>query len=312
MGILGDLAWMCINCAVMLSIAPLIEGYVRKLAARIQGRVGPPLTQPYRDLAKLFARRFTTAPRASSNALYELGPVAVLSATLCACGLIPTVVSRPWELSNFIVVFYLLALSRFLLSAASLNVSNPFAAVSMSREYLLALGAEPSAMLATGVMALCIGSPSLGAMSTLSYAELPRILPPYVTALAAFVMAMALDLALPPFDVAEAEQEICEGVMLEYGGAKLALLKLSLFLKRVASMSLFISVFIPFGISANLSWWTLASALLYVAKLFIIATIVTLVYASSARVRPWSLSRYLLVLTSLSLLSSLIYVLEVR
>ncbi len=306
-----DLAWMALNASLMLVLAPLVDGFVRKLAARLQGRIGPPIIQPYRDLRKLLARTITTRPIAGSELLYKLAPVALLSVTLCACSLIPTVAAKPVALSNFILVFYLLALSRFISSLMALNVPNPFAAIASSREHLLALGVEPAAMLSVAMMALATSSPSLGGIATVLPTVIERHAATYILALAAFSMVMVADLALPPFDIAEAEQEIYEGIASEYGGPYLALIKLCASCKRVALMSLLIAAFVPFGMSTGVSPWIAASIALYLAKLFLVATAVTLLYTASARLRIVDVPRYLLIAISISMLSGIMYLLRV-
>jgi len=306
-----DVGWMVVNACIMLAVAPLVEGFIRKLAARIQGRIGPPLVQPYRDLKKLFARRALTAPTTASDVLYRLGPVAVFATVLCACSLVPTVVSRPLALSSFILVFYLLALTRFVSSITALNVPNPFSAISASREHMLSLGVEPAALFAAAIAMLITGSTSIGSEIELLPPALVVHGAAYILALVAFALAMIADLALPPFDVAEAEQEIYEGPLAEYGGPYLALLKLSIACKRVAMMSLFIAIFIPFGIATSISWWIGPSIAIYLAKLFVIATVATLICVASARLRVWDASRYLLLSVAISILAGIIYILRV-
>ena len=52
---------------LVLALAPLLTGLVRKVKARLTAKRGPALSQPYRDLLRLLRKEVVLAPNASCN-----------------------------------------------------------------------------------------------------------------------------------------------------------------------------------------------------------------------------------------------------
>ncbi|MCV5579994.1 NADH-quinone oxidoreductase subunit H, partial [Escherichia coli] len=86
-----------------------------------------------------------------------------------------------------------------------------------------------------------------------SYVATQPLAAPVATLLAGAACAFAVfvEVGKLPFDCAEAEQELQEGPLTEYSGAGLALLKLSIGLKQLVVVQLFLVIFLPFGKAAN-------------------------------------------------------------
>ena len=53
MMLLSSMATLILHAALMLAAAPLVTGLVRRIKARLLGRAGPPIIQPWRDLIRL-------------------------------------------------------------------------------------------------------------------------------------------------------------------------------------------------------------------------------------------------------------------
>src|SRR6185295_11480336 len=83
-----DLAVQFCQMTVVLALAPLLTGYVRNIKARLVGRRGPPLLQPYRDLLRLARKEAVIAHSASW--LFRSAPYLVFAATWVAAALVPT------------------------------------------------------------------------------------------------------------------------------------------------------------------------------------------------------------------------------
>ena len=298
------------NAVLVVLLAPLFEGIVRKAVARLQGRYGPPVLQPYRDLAKLFRRTLLTKPITTSDALYSFAPVIVFATIVVVAALVPTFVARPLTLADILVIFYLMALIRFVYSIASFNVANPFAVVGSAREHLLTLGVEPAALLAAIVAVLSVSSPSVSGVSI----SIPNVLLEYhwwfIPALLGFIAALLADLALPPFDVAEAEQEISEGLLAEYGGPLLGLYKLAINCKRLVLLNLLFALFLPFGMAVNYTAVELAIGLaVYIFKVIAAAIILSLMVAMAARLKMHDVVKYLLYSLAFSVVAGIMYIL---
>ncbi len=290
-----NVAGMIINVVIVVLLAPLIEGVVRKIVARIQGRRGSPVTQPYRDLVKLFSRTYQTRPEATWDKLYDAAPVLALACILASAVLVPTIVARPLTLSDLILVFYLAGMARFLLSIASFNVGSPFAVVGAARENILTFCVEPVALTSAALMCIMASSSSISGVSLAATAILLRWKWAYLPALLAFATAILADMALPPFDVAEAEQEISEALLSEYGGPLLALLKLAVSCKRLVLLNLLFSLFIPYGMTDSLvKLGVLVSIPVYLLKVFAAVIILSLLVACASRLKIHSVANYLL------------------
>src|ERR1041384_169976 len=88
MALVLDLAVQCAQMTLVLALAPLLTGFVRKVKARLLRRQGPPLLQPYRDLVRLTRKEVVLAE--SSSWLFRVIPYLVFAATWVAASLVPT------------------------------------------------------------------------------------------------------------------------------------------------------------------------------------------------------------------------------
>ena len=310
MGVIEDVITAVINAILVILLAPLFEGIIRKIVARLQGRYGPPILQPYIDLAKLFNRTLLTKPATASDTLYSLAPVLVFATIVVVAALVPTFAARPLTLADVLVIFYLMGLVRFVYSIASFNVANPFAVVGSAREHLLTLGVEPAALLAAIIAVLSVSSPSVSWVAASIPSELPVCYWWFIPALLGFIAALLADLALPPFDVAEAEQEISEGLLAEYGGPLLGLFKLAINCRRLVLLNLLFALFLPFGMAANYTAVeVVVGFIVYILKVVVAAVILSLMVVVAARLKIHDVVKYLLYSLAFSIIAGIMYIL---
>ena len=76
MAVILDLAVQGAQMLLVLLLAPLLTGFVRKVKARLLRRQGPPLLQPYRDLIRLLRKEVVLAENASW--LFRVDPLSRL------------------------------------------------------------------------------------------------------------------------------------------------------------------------------------------------------------------------------------------
>ncbi len=88
MALIHDLLFQGVQMLLVLLLAPLLTGFVRKVKARLLRRRGPPLIQPYRDLARLLRKDVVLAHNASW--LFRVIPYLIFAATWVAASLVPT------------------------------------------------------------------------------------------------------------------------------------------------------------------------------------------------------------------------------
>jgi len=185
-----------------------------------------------------------------------------------------------------ILVIYLLALIRFFTTLSGLSSGSTFGGMASRRELLICALIEPVMLLVLFVIALLAGSTNLGVIST---AVLTGKVPYYATVwlgMIAFAFVIFVEAGKLPFDLAEAEQELQEGPLTEYSGHGLALMKWGLYMKQLAVVALFLSVFIPFGSMVTLSvGGGLLALVIFLVKAAVLYMMAALVENAMARVR---------------------------
>src|SRR6266850_8344123 len=107
---------------LVLLLAPLLTGFVRKVKARLVRRKGASVFQPYRDLLRLLRKEVVLAENASW--LFRVAPYLIFSATWVAAALVPTFATGlvfSWS-ADLIAIIALLGSARFFLALAGLDV----------------------------------------------------------------------------------------------------------------------------------------------------------------------------------------------
>jgi NADH-quinone oxidoreductase subunit H len=232
-----------------------LKGADRRVAARLQGRVGPPLAQPFFDLVKLGFKR-TMVPDTSAGQTVFLGaPLVGVVAMLIAAALVPIAgVYAPQPiLGNLLVLLYLLMVPGVVLMVAGSASGSPYGSIGFSREMALMLAYEGPLVLVVAAVALRTGW-GMGGTVTFSLSEIVEYQrthgaflfdPVMWPAVAAFVFFYPANLGIVPFDIPEAETEVLEGPLLEYSGPALGLFKVMSALKAVVVLGLGLALFFP-------------------------------------------------------------------
>jgi formate hydrogenlyase subunit 4 len=269
-----------VNVAEVLLVAPLAQGVMRKITARIQSRQGPPILQPYYDLLKLLGKEDIES--GESPAMQRFAAYLALATVLTVACFVPMGFAAPMESAgDVILLIYLLTLCGICMLLAGLAAGSTYSLVGISREMMTMITLEP--LLA---IALIIGSERAASL------RLDAVLggslwlgggAPWSALIICAVMLISFQAFAQrqPFDVAEAETELMDGPLMEYSGPKLAVFKYAQMAKLVAYSGLFVALFIPWGsgLVAPLGW------LLFWVKVFALVLLVTLVSATHARYR---------------------------
>ena len=151
-------ALVCLQALAYVALAPLLTGWVRKVKARLQNRRGAPVFQPYSDIRKLFVKEVHVAHTASP--LFRVAPYIVFASTWLAATTVPLLaVDLPTAaVADLIVLVGFLALGRFFLALAGMDVGTAFGGMGASREMLVTALAEPALLMAVVAMT-CTRSP---------------------------------------------------------------------------------------------------------------------------------------------------------
>jgi hydrogenase-4 component C len=271
------------NMLLVLLVAPLLEGTIRKLRAAIQSRQGPPIYQPYLDLLKLLAKEDL---RVTDSPIVSWGPPVMLAAILVAAGLMPLGGVGPQLAAGDLVVFIgLLALANITLAGMGFATGSAFSSLGASREVMSMLAAEPVLFISLLVLGVESGSMTFEGLLTAPLGV--------VTVIAAitYLLALQMYVAKVPFDITEAETELIGGPLSELSGPKLALAEWAIYAKQFIYSSLFIQLFLPWTLSF-IPWLALAIVVNVVLVLVLDALVVGLVMSVNPRLRLDQALRY--------------------
>lgn len=311
MALMLDVIVQGIQMAVVLLLAPLLTGIVRKLKARLNRRKGASIFQPYRDLARLLRKEVVLAENASW--LFRAAPYLIFAATWVAAALVPTFATGllfSWT-ADVIAIVALLGSARFFLALAGMDVGTAFGGIGSSREVMIATIAEPAMLLTVFTVALVAGSTQLSAVAaTLASPEI-GLRVSLGMALVALIMVAIAENARIPIDNPATHLELTmvhEAMVLEYSGRHLALIELAASLKLLLYMSLIGCVFIPWGLAAPGSEPLdyLAGGAIYFGKLLLFAVLLAVFETAVAKMRVFRVPQFLGAALMLSLLGILL------
>lgn len=215
---------------LLTAIIGLLASWIdRKVTARVQYRVGPPLLQPLIDIIKLLGKE-TLIPTGASKITFLMAPVIGLASVILVSTLlwVNNINQSNTFLGDLIVVLYLLTIPSMSIIMGGFASRNPLASLGASREMKLVLGYELPFVLAVFVPVIKSGfSIKLGEILAFQ-AQNGVIVGGWsgILALVVVIMCVQAKLALVPFDMPEAETEIVGGPLIEYSGSALAVYRL--------------------------------------------------------------------------------------
>jgi formate hydrogenlyase subunit 4 len=289
--LLGALA----NARTVFLLAPLFEGILRKVTARIQSRQGPPLWQPYFDLLKLLGKEDLES--GESPVMQRCAAYLAFAVPLALAGLLPLGYPAPLNPSaDILVLVYLLALSSIATLLAGLAAGSTFSLLGISREMMLVITLEPLLVVALLVGAVHVESLRLSDVLNGSVYAAGQFPVSGLIMLVLLLFALQAFLKRLPFDIAEAETEIMEGPLVEYSGPKLALFKHAQMAKLILYGAILINLFAPWGNQFP----AVLSLLLFWLKVGALVLLSTWLAATHARYRIDQAVRYFAVLLGIS------------
>jgi len=275
-------------------IGLLLAGIDRKVLARMQKRVGPPIVQPVYDFFKLMGKE-TIIPSAANKAAFLTAPVVGLVSLVVLMLFIPVFSYSAFSGSaDMIVVLYLLTIPGVALIVGGSASGSPYAGIGISREMVAMMAYElPLVMVLLSVAkkaggdSLCFSLQDIVAWQAANgcgafhWSLIPAAL--------AMLLVIPAEVGTQPFDVAEAETEICEGPLIEYSGAPLAVFKLNTALKMFVMTALFTALFFG-GIDTGI---VALNALILVAICVVLTILcMTTVHAVTARLKVEHLFKF--------------------
>ena len=277
----------------------ILSGIDRRVVARMQARIGPPLLQPLTDVRKLLAKQ-NIIPANAIPWLFNAMPVVALASAIAILLYLPFGSFAPLlgEFGDVILVLYLLIIPSLALVIGGFASGSPYATVGAQREMVSMIAYELP--LAVAVIAIAWRLMAAGVSNPFSMLTLMQISvwdvvgPLGILALLILLVMMAWvtpgELSKIPFDSPEAETELAGGILVEYSGRNLGLFTLSQAVKTVAMSAFGIILLLPWNLSPILGLSGLSAGavdlVFFVLKvLFVVIVSVTVVRTMMARFR---------------------------
>lgn len=301
----------------------LISGIDRVIVAKIQRRKGPKVTQSFYDFIKLLGKE-TIIPKEANKRLFIIAPIISLISIIVIPLFIPigkTIFIK--STADVVVLIYLLIIPSVALIIGGMASASPFASIGLSREVVSMIAYElpliiviidvckkAGNILGTGTvysMELIAKAQSINGSFLCSISLLPAAI--------AFLMIMPAKIGVSPFDVAEAETEICEGPLVEYSGLYLSLFKLTHSIKIYVMSILFIALFlgnIYLNGSKGIGILIINSIIMIIVAIIIATICLSVVRSSMGRYKTHQMFKfYWTVPTILSVISYILVSLKV-
>lgn len=191
-------------------VGGLIDGIDRKLTARMQGRKGPSILQPFYDISKLNIKEFLSVNPSQMLMIMSYSFFVILTGAMFYGGF------------DILLCFFSLSTAAMFLIMASTSTHTPYTTIGSSRELMQMMAYEPMVLITAVGLYLAAGSFNVydivtGPVSVIKY--LPGIF-------AGFVFILTIKFRKSPFDLStshHAHQEIVKGVTTEMVGIEYAL-----------------------------------------------------------------------------------------
>lgn len=271
---------------LFLFVSGLFVEYVdRKLYAKIQNRIGPPIVQPFADFIKLLSKE-SIVPEAADRAVYSVAPLFGFAGVLTAILYIPiwgeqaTIAFQ----GDLVVVLFLLSIPSFALFFGGWHSRNRFSDVGALRTMTQLFGYEVPFFLACLAPAVVAGSWEVSAVMQSIGTEpitLGILLPGFFVGL----LSLQAKLERVPFDAPEAKTEIADGSLVEYSGRKLALFKLTKDMELVVGAAFLTALFLggPYPLIGSIG--AIGGFVMFAVKILLVVILLTVLRAAFARLR---------------------------
>ncbi len=311
MALIRDLAVQGAQMFLVVLLAPLVTGLVRKMKARLLRRQGPPIVQPYRDFLRLIHKDAVLAENASW--LFRTAPYLIFAATWVAAALVPTFGTGllfSWS-ADLIAIVALLGSARFFLALAGMDVGTSFGGIGSSREVMIASLAEPAMIMIIFSLALLARSTQLSTIAEYMLSPQVGLRVSLGLAFISLVMVGIAENARIPVDNPATHLELTmvhEAMVLEYSGRHLAVIELAGSLKLLLYISLIACVFAPWGLAPAGADWR-ADAIgtgAYMAKIVAACGALAVFETAIAKMRVFRVSDFLGAALMLGLLGTLL------
>ena len=226
-----------VGAVVFILLAPVVGGLIagidRKISAHMQGRVGPPLFQPFYDVGKLFEKEKTVANDTQRFYVISYFVFIIFTGALFFAG------------GDILLVIFALTLAQIFLVLGAYSANSPYSHIGAERELIQIMAYEPMVIIAAVGMYVVTKSFNVGTI-----ASFPQPLVLFLPAIfIGFIYILTIKLRKSPFDIStshHAHQEIVKGVTTEFSGPTLGLIEVTHWYETVFLLG-FVYLFFAFS-----------------------------------------------------------------
>lgn len=245
--------WIAVILYLVLApvLGGLIAGIDRKISARMQSRVGPPLLQPFYDVLKLWKKQDMAVNKYQRFYIISFFIFTIVAGAIFFSG------------SNLLLAVFALTLAGIFLIVGAYSTFSPYAYIGAERELLQMMAYEPMVLLTAVGMYMAAGSfdmADLAAYDQPLLYSLPGIF-------LGFLFILTIKLRKSPFDISmshHAHQEIVRGLVTEFSGKDLALVEIAHWYENI-----FLLGIVWLFLAANPVVGIIVTAVVYLLEIFI-------------------------------------------
>lgn len=294
-----------ISVSVIIGLAPLFAGLVNKQKAKLTGRVGAPILQPYYELQRLFKKETINAT--TSSFISRVAPILNFVSIIIAAAILPVGFWKPLiSFNGDIILFaYILGLSRFFQILAAMDIGSSFEGMGAAREATFALFAEPIFFFTIGSIAFISGYTSIyDIYHSIQLENISYEVFIVICSISVFMLAVT-ECSRMPVDDPNTHLELTmihEVMILDNSGLDLFFYQFSSYIKLFIYAVLEISFFYPFSQQSYL-----VGIIIFIVGIIALSFSLAVVETITSRFKMKNIPLYLLFATAIGILNLLIY-----
>jgi ech hydrogenase subunit B len=257
---MSELLKSFISAIAYLIFAPIVGGLLagvdRKISARMQGRQGPPITQPLYDVAKLLQKQTKVINRVQILYLMSFLFFIILTGLLFFGGY------------DLLLIFFTLTTANIFLVIAASSGHSPYAFMGASRELVQMLAYEPMVLITAIGLYIVTGSFKVSEI-VVSENTCPIIYLPGI--FFGFLFILTIKLRKHPFDLStshHAHQEMVKGITTEFSGKMFAIVEISHWYENIFILGILALFFL------NSHWWSVIVTIVAIAICYFVEILV--------------------------------------
>ena len=244
-------------CYILLApfLGGILEGFDRKISARMQGRVGPPIRQPFFDVIKLFKKQYIVVVHSVHFLLLSYLAFMILTGAMFFAG------------ADLMLCFFILSTAATFLYFAAVITNSPYSTIGSQRELVQMMAYEPAVLLTAVGFYISTGSFNVRTIIQQDYSLIMKMPGFFI----AFVFIMTIKMRKSPFDTAASHhphQDLVKGITTDMGSKNLALFSITEWYENVFLMGV-VALFI-----VNKNPWSYLAAVLVILAIYFLEILI--------------------------------------